>query len=213
MKEHPQLFLKRLRRRYGDRKISHFLCGEYGEKSHRPHYHALLFGHDFADKVRLPRGGEPLYKSAELEGLWGLGFCSIGGVTFESAAYCARYVMKKIGGDFQREGLTRDGEIISRRPEYLSVSLRPAVGRGWIERYDQEVYPDDFIVARGRKTKVPRYYDKFCESVDAEGFRQVKLNRVDRASTRAVQENATVDRLHVRETVARARLALHGRSL
>lgn len=45
-KRDVQLFLKRLRERLGY-KLRYFLCGEYGETTHRPHYHLILFGnHD-----------------------------------------------------------------------------------------------------------------------------------------------------------------------
>lgn len=41
-----QLFFKRLRRNLDDRFIRYFSCGEYGDTTHRPHYHAIIFGLD-----------------------------------------------------------------------------------------------------------------------------------------------------------------------
>ena len=46
-----QLFMKRLRK-YCGKEISFFMCGEYGEKTARPHYHACIFGYDFDDKKK-----------------------------------------------------------------------------------------------------------------------------------------------------------------
>lgn len=37
-----QKFLKRLRKNYG-KKVRYFICGEYGPKSFKPHYHILFF--------------------------------------------------------------------------------------------------------------------------------------------------------------------------
>lgn len=96
---HFQLFMKRLRKRHGDG-VRFYMCGEYGEKQGRPHYHACLFNFRFSDmRLWQERNGVKLYRSAELERLWPFGFCSVGEVTFESAAYVARYIMKKVTGD------------------------------------------------------------------------------------------------------------------
>uniref|UniRef100_UPI0040482461 rolling circle replication-associated protein n=1 Tax=Shewanella sp. TaxID=50422 RepID=UPI0040482461 len=97
-----QLFMKRLRKKY-PHAVRYYQCGEYGSKTHRPHYHACLFGHDFKDKTLWQKGsdGTPLYISSSLQDLWSsdghsIGFSTIGTVTFQSAAYVARYIMKKI---------------------------------------------------------------------------------------------------------------------
>lgn len=44
-KRDVQLFLKRLRKRCSKRGLSlrYYLCGEYGSKNFRPHYHAIIF--------------------------------------------------------------------------------------------------------------------------------------------------------------------------
>lgn len=99
-KDDWQRFAKRLRKYFKGRKIKYFHCGEYGERTKRPHYHALLFGVDFSDKVAFKKSadGSTIYTSETLSRLWPAGFCTTGAVTFESAAYCARYVMKKITG-------------------------------------------------------------------------------------------------------------------
>lgn len=99
-----QRFMKRLRdkRDYrADGHIGYYYCGEYGEKYQRPHYHACLFNCDFPDKYlyKITDTGEHLFRSPELEKLWPYGFSTIGNVTFESAAYVARYITKKITGE------------------------------------------------------------------------------------------------------------------
>jgi len=93
--EHFTKFLKRLRKKIHPRKISYFHCGEYGELLSRPHYHALIFGYDFSDKVpdRKSKSGHPTFSSVTLNKLWGLGLCNIGELNFETAAYTARYAV------------------------------------------------------------------------------------------------------------------------
>ena len=89
-------------------KIRYYMAGEYGELYRRPHYHACLFGIDLADKQYFCKSptGEKLYISKTLQALWPMGHITIGAVTFESAAYVARYVMKKINGQQQKEHYT-----------------------------------------------------------------------------------------------------------
>ena len=109
---HFQKFLKRLRAHTEDpdsdlypnilsqsKKPRFFHCGEYGEKFARPHYHACMFDLDFADQKHWKTiNGNKHYTSETLEKIWPFGFSTIGDVTFESAAYVARYVTKKITG-------------------------------------------------------------------------------------------------------------------
>jgi len=99
---HFQLFMKRLRKRFPEKNIRFYMCGEYGENFGRAHFHACIFGLDFPDKKpwkkRKP-GSPTLYRSKILEELWTYGFSSVGTVTFESAAYVARYITKKITGE------------------------------------------------------------------------------------------------------------------
>lgn len=75
-----QLFLKRLRRAHPVGSVlKYYLCGEYGGKTSRPHYHLILFGADRA-----------LVQSA-----WSLGQVHYGSVTGASIGYCLKYMAKK----------------------------------------------------------------------------------------------------------------------
>jgi hypothetical protein len=53
--KHWQDFMKRLRKKYSHKKLSFYHCGEYGEKQGRPHYHAIIFNHQFSDLIPIPR--------------------------------------------------------------------------------------------------------------------------------------------------------------
>lgn len=194
-----QLFMKRLRKSLGGRKVRFYMCGEYGDAKGRPHFHACLFGHDFDDKVLFStRGGSKLYTSKVLDNLWTHGMCSVGNVTFESAAYVARYIMKKVTGtlaDDYYNGLT---------PEFCKMSLKPGIGAGWFEKFNSDIFPDGTVVVRGFKTKLPRYYDKLEKRIDVDILEEVKYNRFRDAVKHF--EDQTDDRLAVREQVAIARI-------
>jgi len=167
-------FMKRLRATFPRRRFSFLCAGEYGETNpvtglvdggkYRAHFHALLFGFNFPDLVPCRSLGESdLFKSVLLDTLWRHGECRVGAVTFESAAYVARYAMKKITGDAAKAVYTvvlPDGEIIERVPEFLRCSLRPAIGKSWFERFGRHAYAFDSVVMRGAEMQPPRYYDK-----------------------------------------------------
>lgn len=210
-----QLFMKRLRKQYGSG-IRFFHCGEYGEKNGRPHYHAIIFNFDFPDKVLFSvRNGNRLYTSVALSALWPLGHSSIGAVTFESAAYVARYCLKKIVGKdsdryYERVDPTT-GEVVLIAKEYATMSRRPGIGHGWYERFKSEVYPSDFVIRDGVKMKPPKAYDRYFEAEDERGYNRVRGRRVRSAAKHA--DNNTKDRLKVRETVQRKRAERLIRSL
>jgi hypothetical protein len=178
-----QLFMKRLRKRFGDG-IRFFHCGEYGEKYKRPHYHALLFNFDFPDKklFRIDNGFR-LYTSEALSELWPYGFCTIGDVTFESAAYVARYITKKVTGDDADKAYMvvdeETGELIGhRKPEYITMSRRPGIAKEWFDKHKNDVYPSDNIHLRGKKFKPPKYYDKLFEQSNPFEYDEIKEKRL-----------------------------------
>lgn len=92
-----QKFMKRLRKKFSRENIRFYMCGEYGETTLRPHYHVILFNFDLPDRrlYRRSHSGDHLFTSEILTKIWGKGFCPFGNVTFQSAAYTARYIMKK----------------------------------------------------------------------------------------------------------------------
>lgn len=211
---HFQLFMKKLRKKYGP-KIRFFHAGEYGAKYRRPHYHAILFNHAFTDMKPWKKSpsGAMLYRSAELEKLWPYGYSSVGHVTFESAAYVARYVMKKITGDQAEQHYkteTRFGEIFDLKPEYTTMSRRPGIATDWFKRFKSDVYPLDEVVQRGIKMRPPRYYDKMFELEHPDDYRVIKAKR--KSAARKHTDDQTPERLRVRErcTQARAQQLIRG---
>lgn len=200
-----QKFMKRLRKCVSPTRIRFFHCGEYGGKTGRPHYHGLIFNYGFPDRkfFKVTDSGEKIYTSAELDRLWGFGYASVGDVTFGSAAYVARYHVKKIGSVVSdNHYLNKDtGEMFS--PEYVTMSRRPGLGRGWFDKFRRDVFPEDARVIDGVDTKPCKFYDSLYEVVDRDDFKRIKLARM-RAVDRA---DNTLVRLSVKEMVKKAQLA------
>jgi len=184
--------MKRLRFRFGTG-IRFFHCGEYGEEFARPHYHACLFNHDFTDKVLWKDERDvKLYTSETLNELWEFkGYCTIGDVTFDSAAYVARYITKKITGD------RAEAHYAGRHPEYTTMSRRPGLGKGWYERFTSDVFPCDNVVLRGKVMRPPKFYDRQFELAYPEDFARLKRNRKCNAEIMAQKEPES--RLAVKE--------------
>ena len=161
---HVQKFFRAQRQKLG--KFRFFVCGEYGDQTSRPHYHAILFGFDYPDRVQLNSSyaKRPVYKSAALAKLWPYGTHQIGFISPESARYVAQYSIKKVTGKRAQAHYERldpvTGEISRLVPEFARMSLRPALGRPWLEKYGQEILTHDNIVLNGSFHGIPRYYNE-----------------------------------------------------
>ncbi|AXL15558.1 replication initiator protein [Microviridae sp.] len=223
-----QKFMKRLRKRFkGDRELvddrtgksSHpirfYMAGEYGSARGRPHYHACIFNFAFEDLkfLRRTNSGSDLYRSAQLESLWPHGYSSVGDVTFESAAYVARYVMKKQNQEIDVHAPVdlETGEVIQRLPEYNRMSLKPGIGANFVDKYKSDVFPNDYVVVNGHKAKPPRYYFKRLEQQDPDLYEQVEYSRAMKG-LESCEEN-TVERLGARQKVLQAKLKQLQRNL
>ena len=185
-KSHVQKFIKRLRKKFQEKNIRYLYCGEYGENLGRPHYHICLFGIDFhQDRKLLKKTSQDhkLYNSDILDKLWPYGHAVIGDLTYQSAAYTARYVTKKINGSEMEEHYGEKvcldtGELsLIRTPEFAEASRRPALGRDWFFKNYKQVYPNDFVVVNKKRQKPPRYYDQLLEKYFPDLYTKVKAKR------------------------------------
>lgn len=207
-----QDFMKRLRKSC-DKPLRFFHAGEYGERRGRPHYHAIFFGEDFADgayDVETTDRGDRVWSSPLLDRLWPSGINRVGSLTFESCAYVARYVTKKISGPSARPHYERvdeaTGEVFSLKPEYATMSRRPGIGALHAERYLSDIYPSDECVSRGHPSKPPKFYDKVLEKLDPELYALVKDDR-ECALAVSDKRDRTPRRLDDREFVKLAQLS------
>lgn len=220
-----QLLMKRLRfdvsQREPSTRIKFYGVGEYGTKTHRPHYHLALFGEDFSDDRRYhytSDSGHRVWRSSRLEKLWSidnkpLGNCEVGELTIESAAYVASYVMKKVNGKMADEHYRRerpDGEVFWITPEFALMSRGGRNGRGlaaeWFAKYSADVYPLDKVVFDGKQLKPPRYFDKLLADYDPPKMEYIRMMR-EHAATRLAEDN-TPARLAAKEACLKAKMDL-----
>jgi hypothetical protein len=209
-KRHHQLFIKKLRKRFAEKRIRYFMCGEYGseENTKRPHYHLCLFGIDFPDKVIYSATGEnTLYMSKILDDLWQKGLSTIGELNFATAAYTARYCMKKIDGEMAEDHylyIDETGHHHKLQPEYVAMSRRPGIGKTWFDKYKNDVYPTDEVISNGMPAKPPKYYDYIHENNSPELMEQIKEIRNTKRKNKDVEEYLD-KRLAQKETCKQAK--------
>lgn len=207
--------MKRLRKSSKVR-VRFFVCGEYGEQLSRPHYHACLFGYDFPDKVPVSylSTSQKSWRSSSLERLWPHGHVHLGSLNVRSAAYAARYVLKKVTGSnavpYYRR-VDNDGVSHDLVPEFARMSLRPGIASAWFEKFQGDVSTFDYVVHEGKKFSVPKYYDRLLERSDPDLLASWKEDRELRALP--FRPDGSPDRLLVRETVEAARLKTLTRNL
>lgn len=213
-----QLFMKRLRKVAG--KVTFYVGGEYGEIGRRPHFHACIFGFDFPDKVYFSKAsdGSKLFTSKLLERLWPHGFVTLGSVTFASAAYIARYCVQKVTGQAAASHyrvVTDDGEIVDLVPEFNHMSLKPAIGKRWLQKFESDVYPRDYVVVNGVRTKPPKYYDVLFEKENPGVFSElVAVRELDMNNLRLDNPlEFFPDRMAAKHGVQLARSSMLKRSL
>jgi len=199
-----QLFMKRLRESVAT-KLRFFACGEYGDDNQRPHYHYLLFNYRPNDlKLHSTKNGVKLYTSTHIQKIWPYGFSTVGNLTYQTAAYCARYTMKKIGGEQAAEHYKRvhplTGDLVQVVPEFSKQSNRPGIGDGWYTTFKSDIYPSDFCVVEGKRHAVPKYYVKKLEEEE-----RTKIKRRRKLESNKHRADAAPARLRVREAVQLAK--------
>lgn len=210
-----QIFIRSLRQ-HTQQKMRYFMCGEYGEATEknkyiaRPHYHAIIFGYDFPDKKPWKvRNGNQTYLSNICKDVWGKGHIEIGSATYQSAAYVARYIIKKQFGAYKNDNPIIDnktGEIIGqRKPEYTNMSLKPGIGETWYRKYGHtDVFPNDYVIdQKGREVQTPKYYRVLLEREHPALHEILKEHRVEKAKS---NKDNTPKRLKTREFVQNSKL-------
>ncbi len=205
---HFRDFIKALRKKF-PQKIRYFHCGEYGDENLRPHYHACLFNVSFEDTVVEQQcEGITTYSSATLSELWPYGFCTIGELNYETAAYTAGYILKKITGEKANEEYLRNDEngvAFWVKPPYVTMSLKPGIGHGFYAKYKNDFFPSDEspVPGKGIIKKVPRYYETILKEENPKMLELVKqLRQVYLAEH---SEDFTPERLRDKYKCQRAR--------
>ena len=215
-KRDVQLFHKRLREKFPRKKIRFFLAGEYGESTARPHYHGIYFslcldGFDPEDKANVwsrTEQGFTLYHWSVLDEVWSKGRVIIARVSWDTCAYTARYVCKKLTGPMA-EYYENFGII----PEFTLMSRKPGIARNFYDRIDVFDPEKEIILSTGEgglKFKPPRYFkelwkvDHELESdilsiknvQQAENFRKLKESKNGLARQDWLKYLESVERSH-----------------
>lgn len=148
-------------------------CAEYGGKTFRPHYHAIMYGVRWDSDRRYISSGPhgPLYSDDLLEEVWGRGHVMVQDINGLGAVarYVAGYTMKNVGYDdwSVNNSHWEDSSDGTRRvrtppdPEIL-VSTQPGVGLSWLRRNFEAVYPADEVHLDGGVSRPPKAYDREC---------------------------------------------------
>lgn len=181
-------FMKRLRRRfeykYGHVGIRFYGAGEYGDISLRPHYHVINFNIPLYDLslIGYTRNGNPLYNSDDVSACWPYGFAVIAEFNWDTAAYTARYVMKKQKGP----DASLYYEDLGILPEFVTMSRRPGIGYKYYCDYKDNIYNQDCIIlpSRGEQphiSKPPRFFDLMLQEEDPIKYQNIKQRRMELA--------------------------------
>lgn len=184
VKQHLQGFLKRLRKNSGQR-IRYFAAGEYGSQTFRPHYHLLLFGLNLTDLSVISRNfaGQPYYVSDLITKCWPDGIHILGPVTFQSAAYVARYTLKKATHGFDR----RYYDAAAIQPEFQMMSLKPGLGYQYYldhpDIFDYNFF-DVCTPQGGRRMVPPEYFRKMYRAAHPDEYLKRSLDARRNADVR-----------------------------
>lgn len=191
---HLQKFWKRARQHFG--KLRYYAVGEYGDKSLRPHYHAIVFGRAFTqDRIIIRDPPQMLWTSPTLERLWGMGQVTIGAVNFNTARYTASYVTKKLRSKQKYVRIDDEsGELIALEQPRAFMSRNLA--KAWWNQYGRYVEQHDFVIINGQRQKPPKAYDRWLGEVNEQRMEEIKAKRREniepesQEKTRARAQNA-----------------------
>lgn len=193
-----QLWLKRLRKNTG-KKLRFFACGEYGERTNRPHYHAILYGADLTDSDAI----QNTWKNVRTKEL--LGHTRTEPISPARISYTAGYCQKKIG--YKRHIHERvdpqTGEVYIWQPPFKLMSRNPGIG------HEAKQYVNSWrlhAVKDGHKMPVPRYLHEAWKQQATEWEKEDLLYQ---KSNLALNRDTSTQRLHAAEKIAIAQQQLN----
>lgn len=171
----PSMF-KRLRANTGQKGIKYLQVGEYGTKTLRPHYHAVVFGLRLDDRRVFSRGrfGHSLFNSTILQDAWlDQGHVVAAEFNFDTAQYCSRYLLDKQLHEEYTGAVIVDadtGECSSPQVEDTSQSRGGRTGHGlaydfW-QIHKRELVALGGTVIKDKVLPLPRYYRDLLNKSD-----------------------------------------------
>lgn len=172
VKSHFQEFIKALRN--DGHQVRYFGCGEYGETTHRPHYHVIVFNYFPSDcrNAFTSLSDKAVFVSEELENYWKYGMSVVQYFDPKCGSYVAGYTGKKLGQE----------------DSFIMMSKRPGLGYKYLLDHKLDIAQfykivDDF--GSMKSSKPPRYFDKICEqeNIDLSSIKEdiAEFSRIARA--------------------------------
>lgn len=182
--DHLKKFCKDLRRyceyHFNHTGIRFYGAGEYGSTSLRPHYHICLF--NLPDDLirqniyyKKSFNGDLYFNNPILEQIWDRGYAVAADLCYKSAAYVARYTVKKISGKAAADHYA----ILGIEPEFARMSRRPGIGRDFFEKHKDEIYETDSLYLPSVGKQSPsKYFDKLYALENPEVMESIRGTRV-----------------------------------
>jgi len=182
-KEDIQLFIKRVKKHFKSNKLNPIrqtYCGEYGEKTKRPHYHAILYNCDFSDKKKhyTTEADHQVFTSQTLTDLWGHGNAEFGYAQPGSIAYVYKYILKKKTRKEKEQPLIieRDGITYEVAHEFVESSRNPGIGA---HLRDSDSIKKGYLSVDGVRKKLPKYYLNHLKEKDPETYAAISEKKFD----------------------------------
>lgn len=243
VKDDLRQFIKNLRYHYGQRQFERefgrpcrkgertskaenvsfrfFACGEYGDRSFRPHYHLIIFGLilDSSDLVFYKKSeiDYSYYNVPWIQDVWKKGYVVVAPATWETCAYTARYVMKKQKGSGKALY-----DLYNFAPEFTLMSRKPGIGRKFFDDRGAAIFDTDYIsvgTKDGSKKIYPsRYYKRLFDQIDPERYEDWKNMRLDvyedvRKAKACLSSKKFLDQLETEEAAKEAAIKSLKRSI
>lgn len=189
-------FRDRMSYHYGIQGIRFFLAGEYGDTTFRPHYHACLFNCPLSglEYKYSNNRGDHFFTCPDIESVWPYGYHLVSQFNWLTAAYTARYILKKQKGD--NAELYEEAGI---EPPFTRMSRMPGIGSDYFREHFVDIYDTDSIVlppkeGKSNVVKPPKYFDNMLKGHDYELYEQVKAKRENMAAVarRVRKEELTI---------------------
>lgn len=169
-----------MKREYNEDGIRFMACGEYGSETERPHYHIIFFNLNLPTETFYnPRiiNNEVYYQNTVIERAWNKGISNISTASWNTIAYTARYITKKVNGKMAKGYYESKGKV----KEFFRVSRMPGIGEGYYKTHKWEIYERDEIIIKNKagtvSSKPPKFYDKLFEKDHPEEWEKIKRKR------------------------------------
>lgn len=172
-----QLFFKRLRKRLPDREIKYYACGEYGEKTGRPHYHAIIFGIEPCGQcwscMKRNIADKPCNDCKIIRDIWTIpytdtimGYVNLGYVEQRSIRYVTGYINKALH------------QVVQGREQPFNI-MSQGLGRAYCDTNAERLKRELGDRVNGAEIGLPKYYRKVLEVTTEELAEKAILKKLE----------------------------------